>query len=347
MLRLWVSCAGAVLIACSAVLPSWGLPLSPGDRIKITIPEGEEFSGLFEVNGEGHLDIPHLAPLSVIGLEPEQVERNLWDTLIVGKFFQPTFLRVSVKVVQWAQVPVFVSGATFAPGRVLINDLTDAEKTQPPVVLSGQYAPNRSLVSAIRDAGGLKPTADIKSIQVLRNGQTRTIDLSGILTGQPFEDLSLVAGDAVVVPDTGRVNNELLRPSAITPVGVKVYLSNLTVPSSSNASSAIGKDATSFPYGARFSHAVVAANCAGGTKTTNAGRRAILVTTDRLSGRTRYLERRVDDILKKSKGDADNPPLMQEDAVACYDSHTTQLRDIAGIFSNLLTPLSLLKVLFP
>lgn len=346
MLRLLKSCVGAALITCSVAPTSWGLPLSPGDRVKITIPEGEEFSGLFEINGEGNLDIPYLAPLTVAGLEPEEVERRLWDALIVGRFFQPSFLRVSLKVVQWAQVHVFVSGATFAPGRVLINDLSDAEKTQTPVTLSGQYAPNRSLASAIRSAGGLKPTADITSIQVTRGGQTRTVDLSGILTGTPFEDVALISGDAIVVPDSGRFNPELLRPSAITPVGVKVYLSNLTVPASGNAVSAIGKDATSFPYGTRFSHAVVAANCAGGTKTTNAGRRAILVTTDRATGRTKYLERRVDDILKKSQSDADNPPLMQEDAVACYDSSATQLRDIAGIIGNFLTPLSLLKVLF-
>jgi polysaccharide biosynthesis/export protein len=346
MLRLLGSCVGAALITCTVALNSWGLPLSPGDRVKISIPEGEDFSGLFEINGEGNLDIPYLAPLPVAGLEAEEAERRLRDALITGRFFQPSFLRVSLKVSQWAQVPVFVSGATYAPGRVLINDLTDAEKTQSPVALTGQYAPKRTIVNAIREAGGLKPTADISAIQLTRNGQTQSVNLAGVLSGEPFEDISLIAGDQIFVPDSGQFNNQLVRPTAITPIGVKVFLSNLTVPASSNATSAIGKDATSFPYGARFSHAVVAANCAGGTKTTNAGRRAVLVTTDRLTGQTKYLERRVDDILKKSKGDADNPYLMNEDAVACYDSHTTQLRDIAGVISNFLSPLSLLKALF-
>ena len=30
--------------------PCLALPLSPGDRVKVMIPEGTEFSGIFEVN---------------------------------------------------------------------------------------------------------------------------------------------------------------------------------------------------------------------------------------------------------------------------------------------------------
>jgi polysaccharide biosynthesis/export protein len=341
---IFISSAVAVLTLAA---PSWGLPLSPGDRIKISIPEGEEFNGTYEVNLDGNLDIPYLPSLPVVGLNLDRVKHNLTQTLLTGGFFQPSFLRVSVNIVQWAPVEVFVSGATFVPGRVLINEQSDAEKTQPSVSLTGQYATNRSIVNAIRSAGGVKPNADVKTIQLIRAGQTQTVDLSGVFSGEPFEDVPLIAGDRIIVPDSGHIHNELVRPSQLTPVGIKIFMSNLTVPATSNATSSIGQDARSFPYGSRFSHAVVAANCAGGTKTTNAGRRAILVTTNQLTGQTKSLERRVDDILKKSVNDVDNPFLMSNDVVACYDSNTTQARDVIDTILTFLSPFSFIKQLLP
>ncbi|AFZ58634.1 polysaccharide export protein [Anabaena cylindrica FACHB-243] len=320
--------------------PSLALPLSPGDRVKVTIPEGAEFSGIFEVNLEGNLEIPYLTPLPVVGLEPEQVEENLTTVLIDGAFFQPSFLQVSLKVVQWGPVEVFVSGATFLPGRVFINEPSPGEKTQPPVPVAGQYPPNRYLAAAIRDAGGVKPTADIKNIQLIRDKKTRIIDLSGLFTGEPFVDLPLIAGDRIIVPDSGQMNNELVRPSPITPTGVKVFLSNLTVPATGNASSGVGRDATSFPYGARFSHAVVAANCAGGTRGTNAERKAILVTTEQLTGKTTYLQRHINDLLTNSTSDANNPFLQANDIVTCYDSKVVQFRDI---IQTILSPIPILR----
>jgi polysaccharide biosynthesis/export protein len=331
-------------IALSALAaPSWALPLSLGDRIKVSIREGEEFNGIYEVNLDGNLGMPYLPPLAVVGLEPDRVQQKLSEALISGGFFQPSFLQVSVNIVQWAPVEVFVSGATFLPGRVLINEPSDAEKIQPSVVVTGQYAPNRYLVNAIRSAGGVKPTADIKMIQLVRSGQTQTLDLSGVFTGETFEDLPLIAGDRVIVPDSGHFNNELMRPSQITPAGVKVFLSNLSLPATGNAGASIGKDGSSFAYGSRLSQAVVAANCAGGTKTSNAGRRALLVTTDPLTGKTTHIERRVEDILRKSVNDTDNPFMMSNDAVVCYDSNTIQARDIVDTVLKFLTPFSLIK----
>jgi polysaccharide biosynthesis/export protein len=343
MLKYFEIYISSVIALLALATPSWGLPLSPGDRIKVSIREGEEFSGTYEVNLDGNLEIPYLPPLAVVGLEPEQVQRNLTQTLISGGFFQPSFLQASVNIVQWAPVEIFVSGATFLPGRVLINEPSETEKSQPSVTLTGQYAPNRYLVNAIRSAGGVKPTADIKLIQLVRGGQTQTIDLSGVFTGESFEDLPLIAGDRIIVPDTGHFNNELMRPSQITPAGVKVFLSNLSLPATGNAGASIGKDGSSFAYGARFSQAVVAANCAGGTKTSNAGRRAMLVTTEPLTGKTTYIERRVEDVLRKSVNDTDNPFMMANDAVVCYDSNTVQARDVVDTVLKFLSPFSLIK----
>jgi polysaccharide biosynthesis/export protein len=346
ILRTMVPLCGAAIVILSVGTSTHALPLSPGDRIKVSIPEGEEFNGIYEVNFNGNLEIPYLPPLSALGLEPEQVQQNLTNILVDGGFFQPSFLRVSVNIVQWAPVAVFVSGTTFQPGRVLINEPSDIEKNQIPVALTGRYTTKRSITEALQRAGGIKPNADVQSIQVIRNGQTRIVNLYGVFSGEPFEDVPLISGDRVVVPDLGRFNNALVRPSQITPPGVKVLLSNLTLPAPGNAGSGITKDSTSFAYGSRFSHAVVAGNCAGGTRGTNAGRRAVLVSTDPLTGKTKYLERKIEDILLKSTSNDDNPFMMENDAIACYDSKVTQLRDIVDVVGKFFTPLAILRELF-
>ncbi|WP_254989910.1 polysaccharide biosynthesis/export family protein [Cyanobium sp. N5-Cardenillas] len=314
------------------------LPLSPGDRVKVTIPDGEEFSGIFEVNLNGELELPFIRGIQVAGLEPYQLQDRIFHTLVRDGYYQPSYLKVSVNVVQWAPAEVFVSGATFQPGRVLINEWTPSEQTTVPVAQGGQGAFNRFLSIALRSAGGVLPTANVAAVELIRGQERRVLDLSGVFTGEPFKDVPLISGDRVVVPDTGQENPLIVRPSQITPVGVKIYISNLTVPATSNATSAIGRDATSFPYGSRFSHAVVSGNCAGGTVLTNAYRRAVLVRVDATTGKTTTLDKGVEELLRRSSSNENNPYLMPTDAVACYDSAVVNLRDVIGIFSELITP---------
>jgi polysaccharide export outer membrane protein len=328
----------SLLVAGGWPSSALALPLSAGDRIRVTIPEGEEFSGIFEVNLNGELELPYLDGIQVSGLDPAQVRSRIHSALVNGGFFQPTFLKVSVSVVQWAPVQVFVSGSTFQPGRVLINEWTDAEQTQSPVQSAGQGPYERSLSSAIRQAGGVMPTADVTRIELIREGRRQQFDLSGIFTGAPVQDTPLIAGDQVIVPDRGEIDPAIVRPSQITPVGVKIFISNLTVPAAGNAIAAIGRDATSFPYGSRFSHAVVSGNCAGGTTVINAYRRAVLVRSDPSTGKTTTLDKGVEELIRRSTSNTNNPYLMPNDAVACYDSAVVNLSGVMRILSDIIAP---------
>lgn len=333
---LWLSLSVATSEAARA------LPLSPGDRVKVTIPEGEEFSGIFEINLNGELELPYVRGIAVSGLEPHQLQEQIYRRLVDEGYFQPSYLKVSVNVIQWAPVEVFVSGSTFQPGRVLINEWTPAEQTQTPVALGGQSAFNRFLSVAIRSAGGALPTADVSAVELIRGQQRRVVDLRGVFTGEPFEDIPLIAGDRIIVPDSGQQDPLIVRPSQITPVGVKIFISNLTVPATSNATSAIGRDATSFPYGSRLSHAVVSGNCAGGTMLTNAYRRAVLVRVDATTGKTTTLSKGVEELLQRSTSNENNPYLMPNDAVACYDSGVVNFRDVLRMVNDAITPSVLL-----
>ncbi|WP_204368505.1 polysaccharide biosynthesis/export family protein [Neosynechococcus sphagnicola] len=251
----------------------------------------------------------------------------------------------------WAPVQVSIAGELFQPGRVLINEPSDV-----PMITSisgdsrqitGNYPVRRYLTVAIRAAGGILPTANVTQVKLRRGHQEQTIDLSGVFTGTPIEDIPLIAGDQIIVPRSDRFQPELMRPSQITPPGIKVFVSNLTTPATSNATSAVGnqQEGITFPYGARFSQAVISANCAGGISTTNADRKAILVRVDALTGKTTVVERKVEELLRNSYSNEDNPPLLPRDGVACYDSNITNTRDIFRSISDLLNPLNPLLLL--
>jgi polysaccharide biosynthesis/export protein len=336
---------GLSVLAVFWAFPAWSLPLSPGDRLKIAIPEGDLFQGVYEVNLDGTLKIPYLQAFPVAGLEPPQVEKVLQQEFIKAELFNPEFIQVSVQVNEWAAIQVNVAGATFQPGRVIINQRSPEELANNTTQASGDYPPQRFLTAAIQSAGGVMPNADVKQIQLVRNGQTTTFDFSGVFNGETVAEVPLIAGDKIIIPDAGRFQNELVRPSQITIPGLRVFLSNLTQPSTSNSSSSIDKDSSAFVYGSRFSHAVVAANCAGGSSQ-NSKRRAVLVRTDRMTGQTRAVDRPVEELLRAVNDDETNPFLMPDDGVACYDSKTTNLRGVAQVLGEIFSPFSLLFNLF-
>ncbi len=333
--------------------PVGALPLSPGDRVRVFTPVDDELpkdspfrlSGLYEVNLDGSLPIPFVPPLPVVGLEVAQVEKNLTDVLVKRGVFRAEFLALSIKVVRWAPVQVTVAGEAFRPGQVLINALpAGSEEVAGEATIAGDAAPGRYLTAAIQQAGGLKPTADIKRIRVVRGRQERTVDLSGVLTGQPIADLPLIAGDRVVIPAVTAPQNQLVRPSSVTPGTIPVLMSNLTVPHTPNLTK--GGQIVQLEYGTRLSQAVIVAGCAGGTRATNAKRKVALVRTDRLTGKTDVVDRPVERLLNNASDDRENPFLMPQDGVVCYDSRVTNISSVLRAIGTVFSPFLLIPGLF-
>ena len=138
-------------------------------------------SGLYDVNVDGTLQIPFLEPQPAVGLEVVEVQKKLAEALVSKGYFRAESLELSVSVVSWAPIQVTVAGDTFRPGRVLINAAAEqrsgqeGQTTLAGDVLSGSYAPDRYLSTAIRAAGGLKPSADLQHIRLLRGKQERRL----------------------------------------------------------------------------------------------------------------------------------------------------------------------------
>ena len=328
------------------------IPLSPGDRLSLLIPGigGEEFTGQYEVNFNGELNIPFLDPVPVLGLVASEVEARVRDRLLAQQIFLPGQVRVSVQVLDYAPVQVAVTGEVFEPGRLLLSQETAvlADVEGDVIELPGEYPIERYLTSALKAIGGVKPTADVSKVQVLRGTESVIVDLSGVFSGTSVVDFPLIAGDQIIIPDAGEFQIGLVKPSQITPDSIDLYVSNVTEPGGGSVLSGAGDiNVASFEYGTNLAQALVSARCVGGTRSTNANRRALLIQTDDATGALTTSEYEVNNLISDSTQSMEgNPFLMPDDAIACYDSRNQNVRGILGTVTDFLNPINLLINLF-
>jgi len=310
------------------------MPLSPGDLLRLTLPGNEPPSGNFKVSSNGVLSIDQFGDLPVRGLSPAQAEAALMTKLVLEGFYRAGHAHLALKVLDRAPIRVRVSGAVFQPGQVILNSKSAADRDVTHDTAAGDHALGRALSNALTSAGGVRPDADITRVVVIRGALRQEFDLSGMMFGNEGSDALLADGDRVEVVSRGCFQIALARPSPITMPGVRTFISNLTVPAASNASSAVGNhDATNFPYGTNLLQALVSGNCIGGTQSTNASRYGVLISTNPFNGRTEVIERRVEDLVRRADRDAFNPVILPNDALACYDSTITNARDIANFIT--------------
>lgn len=325
----------------SAQIFNKDLPLSPGDMLDLQIEEGEGISGRYIVNPDGHIQIPLLGAIQAAGKNVNEINQDIEVALIRQEYFQPSIAHAEVRVLHWAAISVAVGGAVFEPGRVRINerivDNVIAEKMES----YGDNTAKRSLSQALRAASGIRPDAKLDQIILIRNGWQLELDMSGILTGSPSEDITLADGDQIIVPTTGCFQSQLVRPSEITPKGFRVFMSNLINPSFDNSSANIGRYSTNIPYGTRLLQAAVSANCVGGTQLTNAPRKVVLASKNPITNDIQVIERSIEEIFRQAHKEDINPYLMPNDAIACYDSDVTNIRDFARSITDIISPLKL------
>ncbi len=301
-----------------------GERLSRNDLVDIRVADDTTFGGDYVVSRDGTLKLPFLPPIRAEGRSTGQIEADLIAALLNDEFYDEA-PRVSVRVADFAGVSVAVSGAVFEPhaaeiGRVSGDDLDIARQTA-----LGASTEGRNLSAAIRAAGGIRPDADISAVELYRGGQRYVLDMRGVFEGRNAVDVMLITGDEVVVPSRHCFQEDLMRPSPISPPGVSMFLSNLTVPATGNAPSAIGREVRQVPYGTRMMQAVIDTNCVGGARATSAHRSAILVTRDPVTEVSTVIERSIENQLRRPDRDDYDPYLLPGDGIACYDSSVTNL----------------------
>lgn len=315
---------------------------SRGDTLKLRFHSMPNYNGLYKINAFGELELPFTKAIHAITLSRDQLISSIQKRLADEKWFLNSDVLIDISLVQTASINVSVFGAVFNQGRVTI-DSKPANKAEDNIQQeSGEYSAGRNLISAINAAGGVRPDANLHKVFIKRNKKIYRLDLLTLIEGSSFiETPSLVNGDQIFIDTTGTERPSLIRPSQITPPGMRVLMSNLTAPALSNALSSIGNDSTRLPYGSSLLDAAISANCVGGTHQANASRSIILVTRHHGSSQQIVIRRSINTLLATSSDFSVNPYLMPNDGVACYDSKFTNIRDVARGIGELFGPIIL------
>lgn len=304
--------------------------LSIGDLVAVFIEDDETLSASYVIGADGQIRVPFLRPVPAAGRSPREVERSLAQALLLDELYavEP---RVSVLLRDYAEATVFVSGAVFEPRQVIIGGANAQTRDPERQEALGAATSSRRLSAALRNAGGIRPDADLSKVFVIRGGTRTQYDIRLAPRGGPFPDPILIAGDRVEVPSRQCFQDELMVPSSVTPPGVKVFLSNLAETALANSSAAT-PDAREMRYGTRFLQAVFGLNCVGGSKLTNANRRAVLFSRNPITGESVVIDRSLEDLLRNAERDEFNPYILPEDSIACYDSATVSVRNLFAAF---------------
>lgn len=308
-----------------------GERLSRNDLLDVRIADDDTFNGDYVISRDGMLKLPFLQPIRAQGRSTDQVEADIARALLAEDFYGSA-PRISVRASDFASVTVGVSGAVFEAHAVEIGgvrgDSVDGRRQD----AMGASTEGRNLSAALRAAGGVRPDADISSVEVRRGSDVYRLDMRGVFEGENNVDIMLLTGDEVFVPSRQCFQEDLMRPSPISPPGVSLFLSNLTQPAQNNAASAIGQTVREVPYGTRYMQAVIDANCVGGPRSTSADRSSVLFSRNPINGLSVVIERDIEDLLRRADRDDYDPYLLPGDALACYDSTITNIAEIGRVF---------------
>jgi len=283
-----------------------GERLTRNDLVDIRVGDDETFNGDYVISRDGTLKLPFLRPIPAQGRTTAQIEDEIASQLLSDEFYAER-PRISVRIADFASVTVGVSGAVFEPHSVEIGGVTGDQ------------------------VDGRRPDADISAVTVRRGATVYSLDMRGVFQGQNVVDIMLLTGDEIDVPSRQCFQEDLMRPSPISPPGVSMFLSNLTQPASDNASSAIGQTVREVPYGTRYMQAVIDSNCVGGARGTSADRSSVLFSRNPVTGVSVVIERDIEDLLRRADRDDFDPYLLPGDALACYDSTVTNVTEIGRV----------------
>ena len=307
-----------------------GEKLSRNDMVQISIDGDDLLSNTYVVSRDGDLKLPYLPAIPAQGRSTAQVEAAIATALVAADFYADS-PRIAVRITDFASVSVGVTGAVFEAHAVEIGGVQgDAMDTRRQQAL-GASTEGRNLSAALRAAGGVRPDADLSAVELHRQGRVYQMDLRGVFDGTDPTDIMMLTGDQIVVKSRLCFQDDLMRPSPISPPGVSMFLSNLTQPATGNAISAIGREVRQMPYGTRFIQAVVDTNCVGGAKTTNANRSAVLFSRNPMTDVSVVIERNIEDLLRRGDRDDYDPYVLPGDAIACYDSTVTSIAEVGRV----------------
>ncbi|MFO7652439.1 MAG: polysaccharide biosynthesis/export family protein [Candidatus Krumholzibacteriia bacterium] len=180
--------------------PQENYRLGPGDVLQLNVLEDPSLDLQRAIQQDGTVFIPQVGEVEVDGLTLTEAEDLVRSRLQV---FNPRINKVTLQVAQYNSLRVYVLGAVVRPGEYTFTSTPTAW-------------------DAVRAAGGPHETANLGSVRIITRtetrAQTRTVNLSGLLTGGEVPEVILRSGDTMIVPNIGDAG--LL--TAAAPAGVEI-----------------------------------------------------------------------------------------------------------------------------
>lgn len=136
----------------------------------------------YRIAADGTIDFPYIGRITVAGMPPGEVQRNISKKLREGYFRSP---QITLLVKEWNSRKITILGQVMKPGAVA-------------------YSPGMTLMDAIAAVGGFTPLAAANSVKLRREVDGR-IERSTLRVGDISEGRSpnvvLLPGDAVFVDE--------------------------------------------------------------------------------------------------------------------------------------------------
>jgi polysaccharide export outer membrane protein len=166
--------------------------MGPEDVLSVAVRERSDLSGTFTVGPEGTVTLPLLGDVKAAGLTPSQLSKELSRKLSAYRVGE-----AMVTVLQYNSRKIFVVGAVTKPGKYTFSVIP-------------------SIWNVLSEAGGPTETALLSAVQVIRagTGETITVDVRRMLSGEAKEQVKLQPGDTIRVPTK----------TSVAPEGNAVYV---------------------------------------------------------------------------------------------------------------------------
>lgn len=302
--------------------------LGPGDQIRIEIlVDLEMFEEPFDqiVLLDGSLTLPWVGKVDVAGLNPIEAETRVADAYsqyirnpnITFQLLQPRPLRVGIV------------GEIKRPGGYTLQINSEAGEQSESSENRTRFWP--SLTQAIITAGGITRSADVRSVQIKREGVSELIQANLwdlVESGNLRQDVLLRDGDQIIIPTAQAINNSEV-----------IALANTTFAPATITVNVVGEvespGSLSVPPDTLLNQAVLTA---GGF---NNRARTSRVELIRLNPNGNVSQQSVDVDLAQDVSDEQNPVLQEGDTIIVGRSGLAATSDTASLIFSPLTDLLL------
>jgi polysaccharide export outer membrane protein len=217
-------CAALVLactvLLCEAVPSAADYVVGEGDVLQITVVGNPELTTTARVSREGQIRMPLIGQVFVAGIALPRIVDVIAGRLANGYLIDP---QVAVSVQEYRTLKATIIGMVNRTGVYEFRD-------------------RLTFLELISRAGGLSSEADASAVVTSRSGESRTVDLRGLLTlGNVSLDIEIRDGDSVFIAAAPKfsISGEVRRP------GDYRYEKGLTASRAINVAGGISPDADS------------------------------------------------------------------------------------------------------